>query len=321
MNLATGIVLFSISLGVFSGGLVTNSASAAENSASAPAGTIPDLSQALASCQNLKEKDVRLAFTKYQGHTVSTSFRDQKLGLFCQGPSALNLFWALARRKHKATSPKDLERRVELWDNRQLKVALHLSGVGELDGTQVGCYGTWSGRNPISRERTREKSPSKNSEEKPEILQPYCWTIFAISDGVLEKILQDRNIGESPLYKAIEECLRSASPQVSRNDHYLTCEGSEAVRLLTVFRDETSRWGSPYALTKEELRKFPAASGTGSAIYSRGNNSERVVFGETRLWSSDQMTLSDLTKCQKDLTNVEQKSFCRFFVGSDGWPR
>jgi hypothetical protein len=258
------------------------------------------LSQALAVCQNLKNDDVLLRTTLYQGRTAGTAARDLKTGLYCAGRSAESLFWAMAEHYHGAKKAEDLAQYVRLWDNGLPKVSLFVTADPTFTGTQVSCYGTYA-----QSEKTGEKF----------IHRPYCWAVFSVNDGVSYKVMQDLHSGTGSLYSAMRTCLRDATVENVRNDLYMTCSGNSADSLLATFRDGRDGNGGRYGLDKQEVGRM-GDSGTGSAVYSKSDKSEKVLFGEELGFWSSIMKLSDNASCEKKLKGAEAGQVkCRFYMG------
>ena len=259
------------------------------------------VNQGVAACQDLNSNDVVLNTSFYQGHTSPGNLRDMKLSLQCVGLSAERLFWALARRNHGIDLAVDLKDLAELWDNGKRKVSLYLLNTDAFDATQLACYATL------------EESNGKYS-----IVKPYCLTTFATNDGVNQKLNKEKYYGgvQGTLFYAMRKCFKAATMKRDGDGYYLACAGNAADELLTVFRDGKSLTGERYSLTKEELRAGPISVGTGSAVYSSNNRSEKVVFGEEAGLFGWSMKLSDNCQCEKILDGEDAgKASCRFLFG------
>lgn len=260
----------------------------------------PSLEKALAACQDLKSDDVLLRTSFYQGRTSEAVIRDMKLGLICRNQSAENLFWAVGRQVYGMSRAEHLKIRAKLWDTGQTKVTLTLPSRSKA-GTQVACYATLS----------KEAEEFKTSEI-------YCWTVFSVNDGVNYKIQEElTSFYTRPLYQAFRTCLRSASLKIDGENYYLACQGSEAESLLSTFRDGTNARGDRYSLTEEEIRNQVLAQGSASAVYSRSDKAEKVIFGEKLGFFGGSVKLSDNCQCEKILKGSEAgKVSCRLYFGS-----
>ncbi|MBU6375273.1 MAG: hypothetical protein KGQ59_04705 [Bdellovibrionales bacterium] len=291
MNRYSLVVFFALSVGAVS-------AKAAQNQCPVPPVTV---NQGVAACQDLNSNDVVLNTSFYQGHTSPGNLRDMKLGLQCTGLSAERLFWALARRNYGIDLAVDLKDLAELWDNGKKKVSLFLLNTDAFDASQLACYATL------------EQSNGKYS-----IAKPYCLTTFATNDGVNQKLNKEKYFGgvQGTLFNAMRKCFKSSAMKRDGDRYYLACEGTAADELLTVFRDGKSLTGERYSLTKEELRAGPISVGTGSAVYSSNDRSEKVVFGEEAGLFGWSMKLSDNCQCEKILDGEDAgKASCRFLFG------
>lgn len=187
-------------------------------------------------------------------------------------------------------------------------VSLFLLSDYRFTSTQVACYAEYL----------------ENSSGQARLEDVYCWTLFAISEGVGYKLQRESNVIGPVLYQSFRYCLRNARMEKRKQKYYLVCSGDPAVNLMERFKTGRALNGDRYSLTEEELiaNRGRRASGTASAVYSETSKYQRVIFGEEPAVFSSAMELTDISKCEKSLKgdNAGQTECLLFFSNSGRAP-